>query len=176
MHKILALAQNVGGLSKYMRQMYAANVGVKCWCQMLAANVSGFQKYMRQMLASNLCGVVKLLRHIIYDRKTMSCYCPFKRVLLIDKKYDFVSRLWSNHGPQLFVSRTADESTSGSNRGEELKYFRFYQTLLDWKNTQSNGEPFFLVLNNIIPNLAVAKHLIIWWSLASRNINTKIVL
>jgi hypothetical protein len=106
MHKILVLAQNVGGLSKYMRQMYAANVGVKCWrqmlvsnvgvkCwhQMLAANVSGFPKYMRQMLASNLCGIVKLLRHIIYDRKTMSCYCPFKRVLLIDKKYDFVSRL-----------------------------------------------------------------------------------
>jgi hypothetical protein len=36
MHKILALAQNVGGLSKYMRQMYAANVGVKCWRQMYA--------------------------------------------------------------------------------------------------------------------------------------------
>ena len=35
MHKILALAQNVGGLSKYRRQMYAANVGVKCWRQML---------------------------------------------------------------------------------------------------------------------------------------------
>ena len=68
MHKILALAQYVGGLSKYMRQMYAANVGVKCWRQMLASNVCGFPKYMRQRLASNLCGIVKLLRHIIYHR------------------------------------------------------------------------------------------------------------
>jgi hypothetical protein len=34
MHKILALAQNIGGLSKYRRQMYAANVGAKCWRQM----------------------------------------------------------------------------------------------------------------------------------------------
>ncbi len=59
MHKILALAQNVGGLSKYRRQMYAANVCVKCLRQMLASNVGGFPKYMRQMLASNLCGVVK---------------------------------------------------------------------------------------------------------------------
>ncbi len=55
MHKILVLAQNVGGLSKYRRQMYAANV-------------CGFPKYMRQMLASNLCGIVKLLGYIIYDR------------------------------------------------------------------------------------------------------------
>ncbi len=55
MYKILALAQNVGGLSKYRRQMYAANVG-------------GFPKYMRQMLAAKLCGIVKLLHHIIYDR------------------------------------------------------------------------------------------------------------
>ncbi len=43
MHKILALAQNVGGLSKYRRQMYSANVcvkcGVKCWRQMFASNV-----------------------------------------------------------------------------------------------------------------------------------------
>ena len=68
MHKILALAQNIGGLSKYRRQMYAANVGVKCWRQMLASNVCGFPKYMRQRLASNLCRIVKLLRHIIYDR------------------------------------------------------------------------------------------------------------
>ena len=35
---------------------------------MFASNVGGFPKYMRQMLASNLCGIVKLLRHIIYDR------------------------------------------------------------------------------------------------------------
>ncbi len=34
---------------------------------MLAADVSGFPKYMRQMLASKLCGVVKYMRHIIYD-------------------------------------------------------------------------------------------------------------
>jgi hypothetical protein len=52
MHKILALAQKVGGLSKYRRQMLAANVGGKC---------------MQQMLAANLHGIVKLLRHIIYD-------------------------------------------------------------------------------------------------------------
>jgi hypothetical protein len=39
MHKILALAQNVGGLSKYRRQMYAANVWGKCLRQMLASNV-----------------------------------------------------------------------------------------------------------------------------------------
>ena len=68
MHKILALAQNVGGLSKYRRQMYAANVCVKSLRQMLASNVGGFPKYTRKMLASNLCGIVKLLRHIIYDR------------------------------------------------------------------------------------------------------------
>jgi hypothetical protein len=68
MHKILALAQNVGGLSKYRRQMYAANVCVKCLRQMFASNVGGFPKYTRQMLASNLCGIMKLLRHIIYDR------------------------------------------------------------------------------------------------------------
>jgi hypothetical protein len=81
MHKILALAQNVGGLSKYRRQMYAANVcikclrqmfasnvGVECWRQMLASNVGGFPKYTRQMLASNLYGIVKLLRHIMYNR------------------------------------------------------------------------------------------------------------
>ncbi len=53
---------------KCWRQMLASNVGVKCWRQMLAANVSGFPKYMRQMLVSNLCGIMKLLRHIIYDR------------------------------------------------------------------------------------------------------------
>jgi hypothetical protein len=47
MHKILALAQNVGGLSKYRRQMYAAKVCGKCWRQMLAANVGG--KCWRQM-------------------------------------------------------------------------------------------------------------------------------
>jgi hypothetical protein len=41
MHKILALAQNVGGLSKYRRQMYAANV-----CG----------KYMRRIYAANICG------------------------------------------------------------------------------------------------------------------------
>ncbi|MFN9938849.1 MAG: hypothetical protein ACK56I_05180, partial [bacterium] len=39
MHKILALAQNVGGLSKYRRKMYAANVCVKCLRQVLASNV-----------------------------------------------------------------------------------------------------------------------------------------
>jgi hypothetical protein len=55
MHKILAPAQNVSGLSKYKQQMYAANVG-------------GFPEYMRQMLAAKLCGIIKLLRHIIYDR------------------------------------------------------------------------------------------------------------
>ncbi len=77
MHKILVLAQkcrrtfkteaaNVCG--KCMRQMYASNVCVKCWRQMLAANVSGFPKYMRQMLAAKLCEIVKLLRHIMYDR------------------------------------------------------------------------------------------------------------
>jgi hypothetical protein len=48
--------------------MLASNVGIKCWRQILAANVGGFPKYMRQMLASNLCGIVILLRHIIYDR------------------------------------------------------------------------------------------------------------
>jgi hypothetical protein len=47
MHKILALAQNVGRFSKYRRRMYAANVGVKCWRQMLASNVGG--KCWRQM-------------------------------------------------------------------------------------------------------------------------------
>jgi hypothetical protein len=47
MHKILVLAQNVGGLSKYRRQMYAANVCVKCWRQMLASNVGGFPMYIR---------------------------------------------------------------------------------------------------------------------------------
>jgi hypothetical protein len=39
MHKIVALAQNVGGLSKYRRQMYAANVCVKCFRQMFASIV-----------------------------------------------------------------------------------------------------------------------------------------
>jgi hypothetical protein len=41
MHKILALAQNIGVLSKYRRQMYAANVGVKCMriSEIYAANV-----------------------------------------------------------------------------------------------------------------------------------------
>jgi hypothetical protein len=68
MHKILALAQNVGRLSKYRRQMYAANVCGKCMRKMLAANVRGSPRYMRQMLAAKLCGIVKLLRHIIYDR------------------------------------------------------------------------------------------------------------
>jgi hypothetical protein len=49
MHKILALAQNVGGLSKYRRQMYAANVCVKCLRQMLVSNVA--VDCWRQMLA-----------------------------------------------------------------------------------------------------------------------------
>jgi hypothetical protein len=68
MHKILALAQNVGGLSKYRRQKYAANVcGLpKYMRQMLASNVG--DKCWRQMLVSNVCGLVKLLHHIIYDR------------------------------------------------------------------------------------------------------------
>jgi len=47
--------------------MLASNVGVKCWRQMLASNVCGFPKYMLQRLAS-ICGIVKLLRHIINDR------------------------------------------------------------------------------------------------------------
>jgi hypothetical protein len=63
----------------------------------------------------------------------MSCYCPFKRVLLIDKKYDFVSRLWSNHGPQLFVSRTADESTSDNNRGGGTKIFQVLSNFIGLK-------------------------------------------
>jgi hypothetical protein len=48
MHKILALAQNISGFSKY----------------------SGFPKYRRmfKLQAPKLCGIVKLLRHIIYDR------------------------------------------------------------------------------------------------------------
>jgi hypothetical protein len=41
MPKILALAQNVGGLPKYWRQMYAANVCGKCMWQMYAATVGG---------------------------------------------------------------------------------------------------------------------------------------
>jgi hypothetical protein len=41
MHKILALAQNVGGFPKYRRQIYAANVGGKCMRQIYAANVGG---------------------------------------------------------------------------------------------------------------------------------------
>ncbi len=41
MHEILALAQNVGRLSKYRRQMYAENVGGKCMQQIYAANVCG---------------------------------------------------------------------------------------------------------------------------------------
>jgi hypothetical protein len=49
MLKISALAQNVGGLSKYRRQMYAANVCDKCMLQMLAANVGG--KCWQQMYA-----------------------------------------------------------------------------------------------------------------------------
>ncbi len=43
---------------------------------MLASNVGGFPKYMRQMLASNLCGIVKLLRHIIYDRNKADVEIP----------------------------------------------------------------------------------------------------
>ncbi len=56
-------AANVSG--KCMRQMYAANVGSKCMRQIYAANVGG--KCRRQMLAAKLCGIVKLLRHTIYD-------------------------------------------------------------------------------------------------------------
>jgi hypothetical protein len=41
MHKILALAQNVGRLSKYRQQMYAENVCGKYMQQMYAANVGG---------------------------------------------------------------------------------------------------------------------------------------
>jgi hypothetical protein len=41
MHKILALAQNVGGLLKYRRQVYAANVCGKYMRQIYAANVGG---------------------------------------------------------------------------------------------------------------------------------------
>jgi hypothetical protein len=47
MHKILELAQNVGGLPKHKWKMYAANVCGKCRRQMYAANVGG--KCMRQM-------------------------------------------------------------------------------------------------------------------------------
>ncbi len=72
--KYWRLLKNVGGLpnigGKCMRQMYAANICGKCLRQMLAANVSEFPKYMQQMLAAKLCGIfVKLLCHIIYDRK-----------------------------------------------------------------------------------------------------------
>jgi hypothetical protein len=56
MRKILALAQNVGGLSKYRRQMYAANVGVKCWRQMLASNVGGKCKRISEIYAANVGG------------------------------------------------------------------------------------------------------------------------
>ncbi len=75
-----------------MRQMYASNVGVKCWRQMLALNVGGFPKYMWQMLASNLCGIVKLLRHIIYDRNKVDVEisAPIKMYASIRK---FASKL-----------------------------------------------------------------------------------
>ncbi len=45
-----------------MRQIQAANVGSKHRQQ----NIGG--KCRRQMLAAKLCGIVKLLRYIIYDR------------------------------------------------------------------------------------------------------------
>ncbi len=45
-----------------MRQIYAANICGKCRRQTWAT------KYRRQMLVAKLCGIVKLLRHIIYDR------------------------------------------------------------------------------------------------------------
>ncbi len=56
MHKILALAQNVGAFSKYrwMSKMQAANVGGKCRQQIQAANIGG--KYKRQIQAANIGG------------------------------------------------------------------------------------------------------------------------
>ena len=110
MHKILALAQNVGGLSKYRRQMYAANVCVKCWRQMLVSNVGGFPKYRRQMLASNLCGIVKLLRHIIYDRNKadVEISVPFKinapNVCVHQKIGAQTLTIWARQNLQLLTS------------------------------------------------------------------------
>jgi hypothetical protein len=54
MYKILALAQNVGGLSKYRRQMYAANVCDKCMRKMLAANVGGKFRRISEIYAANV--------------------------------------------------------------------------------------------------------------------------
>ena len=56
MYKILALAQNVGGLSKYKRQMYAANVCRKYMRQMLAANVGGKCKRISEIYAAGVSG------------------------------------------------------------------------------------------------------------------------
>ena len=71
MHEIMALAQKCRRTFK----IYAANVCGKCMRQIYAANVGGKHrqqniggKCRRQMLAAKLCGIVKLLRHIIYDR------------------------------------------------------------------------------------------------------------
>jgi hypothetical protein len=49
MYEILVLAQNVGRLSKYRRQMYAANICGKYRQQNMAANVGG--KCWRQICA-----------------------------------------------------------------------------------------------------------------------------
>ena len=62
MHKILVLAQNVGGFPKYRR-------------------ISKFQ-------AEKLCGIVKLLRHIIYARTKAAVeisapdenYCAYQKI------------------------------------------------------------------------------------------------
>jgi hypothetical protein len=54
MLKISALAQNVGGLSKYRLQMYAANVGGKYRRQMYAANVGGKCMQISEICAANV--------------------------------------------------------------------------------------------------------------------------
>jgi hypothetical protein len=119
MHKILALAQNIGVLSKYRQQMYAANVGVKCWRQMLVSNVCGFPKYMRQMLASNLCGIVKLLGHIINDRNKadVEISAPIKiyaRNVCVHQKIGAQTlTIWARQNLQLLTS-----SKFGSHSGD----------------------------------------------------------
>ncbi len=90
--------------------MYAANFCVKCWHRMLASNVGGFSKYTWQMLASNLCGIVKLLRHIIYDRNKadLEISAPIKicapNVCVYQKIGVHTLTIWARQNLQLLTS------------------------------------------------------------------------
>ncbi len=107
MYKILALAQNVGGLPKYRRQMYAANKGGKC---------------RRQMLAANLCGIVKLLRLFLIS--LFCCYSLFRYKKVPQERYMF-KKAMNRYNQRTYILKT-NETAAFLRKIMALKQFHYF--------------------------------------------------